>query len=54
VWLTVGRGTTTTQTPRMPSKERCELRVNLIAEELNELQAAIKAGGLVEIADALW
>ena len=44
----------TAQTPKMPSKERCQLRVNLIAEELNELQDAIKAGDLVEVADALW
>lgn len=37
----------------IPAKERCELRVNLIEEELNELKEAIAANDLVEIADAL-
>lgn len=39
--------------PQIPSKERCELRVSLLQEELNELQQAIAANDLVEIADAL-
>lgn len=39
--------------PEIPSKERCELRVNLIAEELKELEEAIAANDLVEVADAL-
>lgn len=39
--------------PQIPSKERCELRVSLIQEELNELQEAINNEDLVEIADAL-
>ena len=39
--------------PIIPSKERCELRVALIAEELKELQDAIADNDLVEIADAL-
>ncbi|HHH49503.1 MAG TPA: hypothetical protein ENK52_00835, partial [Saprospiraceae bacterium] len=39
--------------PTIPSKERCELRVALIAEELKELQDAIADNDLVEIADAL-
>ena len=40
-------------TPKIPSTERCQLRVNLIAEELKELQEAIKANDIIEIADAL-
>ena len=40
-------------TPQIPSKERCELRVSLLQEELNELQDAINDNDLVEIADAL-
>lgn len=39
--------------PQIPSKERCELRVSLLQEELNELQEAINNEDLVEIADAL-
>lgn len=39
--------------PQIPSKERCELRVSLIAEELKELEEAIAANDLVEVADAL-
>ncbi|MBN8622968.1 MAG: nucleoside triphosphate pyrophosphohydrolase family protein [Flavobacteriales bacterium] len=40
-------------TPQIPSKERCELRVSLLQEELNELQQAIADNDIVEIADAL-
>ncbi|MCO5232554.1 MAG: nucleoside triphosphate pyrophosphohydrolase family protein [Chitinophagales bacterium] len=40
-------------TPQIPSKERCRLRVSLIAEELKELEEAIENQDLVEIADAL-
>lgn len=40
-------------TPQIPSKERCELRVSLLQEELNELKEAIADHNLVEIADAL-
>jgi len=40
-------------TPMIPSKERCELRVSLLQEELNELKEAIEDNDLVEIADAL-
>lgn len=40
-------------TPQIPSKERCELRVALLQEELNELKAAIEDQNIVEIADAL-
>lgn len=39
--------------PTIPSEKRCELRVSLIAEELKELEEAIKDNDLVEIADAL-
>jgi len=40
-------------TPQIPSETRCKLRVSLIAEELKELEEAIQAKDLVEIADAL-
>lgn len=39
--------------PTIPSDARCKLRVSLIAEELKELEEAIQANDLVEIADAL-
>ncbi|PIE50690.1 MAG: hypothetical protein CSA38_01605 [Flavobacteriales bacterium] len=39
--------------PQIPSKERCELRVNLLQEELDELKQAIEDEDIVEIADAL-
>jgi len=39
--------------PLIPSKKRCDLRVALIQEELEELKEAIKHNDLVEIADAL-
>jgi predicted HAD superfamily Cof-like phosphohydrolase len=38
--------------PQIPSKDRCELRVSLLQEELNELKEAIENNNLVEIADA--
>ena len=41
------------ENPEIPSPERCELRVSLLQEELNELQDAINDNDLVEIADAL-
>ncbi len=37
----------------IPSKERCQLRIELIAEELKELQEAVDDNNMVEIADAL-
>lgn len=40
-------------TPQIPSESRCKLRVSLIAEELKELEEAIQAKDIVEIADAL-
>ena len=39
--------------PEIPSKERCDLRISLIQEELNELKEAIENEDLTEIADAL-
>ena len=39
--------------PLIPSPERCQLRVSLLAEELNELEEAIAQQDLVGIADAL-
>ncbi|MGW8123240.1 pyrophosphohydrolase domain-containing protein [Roseivirga echinicomitans] len=41
------------ETPQIPSADRCKLRVSLIAEELKELEEAIKDNDLVEVADAL-
>ena|SRR6218665_3582394 len=39
--------------PQIPSEGRCKLRVELLAEELKELEAAIADKNIVEIADAL-
>lgn len=39
--------------PELPSKIRCDLRLALIQEELDELKEAIEKKDLVEIADAL-
>lgn len=41
------------ESPQIPSKERCELRIKLLQEELDELKQAIADNDLVEIADAL-
>lgn len=41
------------ETPQIPSEQRCQLRVSLLQEELNELSQAIKDNDIVEIADAL-
>lgn len=40
------------EVPTIPSEDRCELRVELLQEELNELKDGIKAKDIVEIADA--
>ena len=40
-------------TPQIPDAARCALRVSLIREELQELEDAISANDLVEVADAL-
>ena len=39
--------------PSIPNKKRCDLRVELISEELKELKEAIETNDIVEIADAL-
>lgn len=39
--------------PTIPSKNRCDLRVELLSEELKELKEAIDNNDLVEVADAL-
>lgn len=39
--------------PQMPSENRCNLRVALIAEELKELEDAIAEKDIVAVADAL-
>src|SRR5687768_1028377 len=39
--------------PAIPSEDRCNLRIALIAEELKELEAAIRDRDIVEVADAL-
>jgi predicted HAD superfamily Cof-like phosphohydrolase len=39
--------------PLIPAPERCRLRVALLREELQELEAAIAENDLVEVADAL-
>lgn len=41
------------ESPIIPSAERCKLRINLLREELEELEDAIKDNDLVEVADAL-
>ena len=40
-------------TPQIPSEQRCQLRVSLLQEELDELAQALKDKDLVEVADAL-
>lgn len=41
------------QEAAIPTKERSQLRIDLIAEELKELQEAVNNNDLVEVADAL-
>ncbi|TAE29616.1 MAG: hypothetical protein EAZ91_12155 [Cytophagales bacterium] len=41
------------ETPQIPSEQRCQLRVALLAEELDEFREAIAKGDIVEAADAL-
>lgn len=41
------------ETPQIPSEQRCQLRVALLVEELDEFREAIAAGDIVEVADAL-
>jgi predicted HAD superfamily Cof-like phosphohydrolase len=39
--------------PVIPAQKRCDLRIELIQEELNELQQAIIDNDIIEVADAL-
>ena len=39
--------------PEIPDEKRCELRINLLQEELNELKEALADKDIVEVADAL-
>ena len=39
--------------PQIPPPKRVQLRINLLAEELQELEYAAKAGDIVGVADAL-
>lgn len=39
--------------PAIPSASRSQLRIDLLAEELKELEEAVKNNDLVEVADAL-
>lgn len=39
--------------PIIPSEKRCQLRINLLQEELDELKEAIEDKDIVEVADAL-
>lgn len=41
------------ESPLIPAEERCQLRVNLLREELREFEEAIQNRDLVEAADAL-
>ncbi|MEZ4907590.1 MAG: nucleoside triphosphate pyrophosphohydrolase family protein [Saprospiraceae bacterium] len=40
------------ENPKIPGKDRIDLRLSLIEEELNELKTAISENDLVEVADA--
>ena len=40
-------------TPVIPSRQRANLRISLLAEELKELQEAVNNNDIVEVADAL-
>ncbi|OJV50463.1 MAG: hypothetical protein BGO31_13940 [Bacteroidetes bacterium 43-16] len=39
--------------PAIPSEARSQLRISLLAEELKELEEAVKDNNIVEVADAL-
>ncbi|WP_209319876.1 nucleoside triphosphate pyrophosphohydrolase family protein [Ancylomarina longa] len=41
------------ENPIIPSATRCELRQNILQEEVNELKNAWESGDLIEVADAL-
>lgn len=40
-------------TPQIPSVDRCNLRINLMQEELDEIKEAIDKNDLIEVADGL-
>lgn len=46
-------GVNVEKNPVIPDKERCELRQNIIQEEVDELKEAWESGNLIEVADAL-
>jgi predicted HAD superfamily Cof-like phosphohydrolase len=39
--------------PNIPDKDRCELRQNILQEEVNELKEAYLKNNIIEVADAL-
>src|SRR6187397_560006 len=41
------------QSPSIPDKDRCALRINLLQEELDELKQAIEEKDITSVADAL-
>ena len=41
------------ETPTIPAQERCDLRINLLQEELDELKDAIREKDITGVADAL-
>ena len=41
------------ETPQIPSADRCNLRIALLEEELEELKEALNAENIIEAADAL-
>lgn len=41
------------ETPTIPAQERCDLRINLLQEELDELKEAIREKDITAVADAL-
>lgn len=46
-------GVNVLENPEIPEKERCELRQNILQEEVDELKKAWEEGNIVEVADAL-
>ncbi len=41
------------ESPQIPDQKRCDLRISLLQEELNELKSAIDNFNIIEVADAL-
>lgn len=39
--------------PMIPDSARCDLRINLLAEELEELKEAVQKNSIIDVADAL-